>query len=195
MNAERTAIVIGAGASGLSAAHRLKQQGVHVIVVEASSKVGGRVFHDTSLSQWPLELGPEFVHGEKENLLIDLVSRGLRGKPGAELIELEWPNFYYFGKEGTLVPAAEADELDDVSLMHESFEALGELKSSASLPEQTLLQYFAARGLSSRVLDLADAIFANDYVRQHCTDLHTKANRGARGPCKRSEGWWLRAAS
>ena len=29
--------------------------------------------------------------------------------------------------------------------------------------EPTLLQYFASCGLSSRVLDLADAIFANDY--------------------------------
>ena len=160
-----TVVVIGAGASGLSAAKRLQEQGVSVVVLEATDKVGGRVLHDSSLSPWPLELGPEFVHGEKENRLMDLVERGIRGKPDAELVELEWPNYYYFGKEGTLVLASEADEHEDVALMHESFEELAELKTPTELPEQSLLQYFTSKGLSSRVVDLADAIFANDYVR------------------------------
>lgn len=84
-----TVIVIGAGAAGLSAAKRLREEGVSVIVLEASSKIGGRVCNDTSLSKWPLELGPEFVHGEKDNLLIDLVRRGVNGKPDAELVRIE----------------------------------------------------------------------------------------------------------
>eukprot|EP00966_Prymnesium_polylepis_P116793 2699002-Prymnesium_polylepis.1 len=81
---------------------------------------------------------------------MDLVASGIRGKPDAELIELEWPNYYYFGKEGALVLASEADEDDDVALMHESFEGLAELQPSAELPEQSLLQYFTSRGLGSR---------------------------------------------
>jgi len=73
--------------------------------------------------------------------------------------------------------AEEPDEQPDVALMHESFEKLGEISPAtfsagemAPPPcgaeaegEPTLLQYFASCGLSSRVLDLADAIFANDY--------------------------------
>ena len=60
--------------------------------------------------------------------------------------------------------------------MHEAFERLGEARlageaaggasaagGDAPLAEQSLLQYFAASGCSSRVLDLADAIYANDY--------------------------------
>ena len=62
--------------------------------------------------------------------------------------------------------ASEADGHEDVALMHESFEELSELKSPTEVEEQSLLQYFTSKGLSSRVVDLADAIFANDYVRR-----------------------------
>lgn len=155
-------VVIGGGAAGLSAARALQACGARVVILEAGAKPGGRVLHDSSLARWPLELGPEFIHGETDNRLLDLVRSGLRGRPDAELVELTWPNYYWFNKEGRLMPAEEADELDDVALMHESFEKLGELEATA-VAEQSLLQYFSSCGLSSRVLDLADAIFANDY--------------------------------
>lgn len=155
-------VIVGAGAAGLSAARELQSRGARVVVLEASAKVGGRVQDDRSLSCWPLELGPEFIHGESDNRLLDLVRSGLDGKPNAELVELEWPNYYYFGKEGVVLPASEADKLDDVALMHEVFEKLGEM-DAAKVADGSLLQYFTGCGLSSRVLDLADAIFANDY--------------------------------
>ena len=159
------AIVIGAGAAGLSAARVLAARGLKAIVVEASDRVGGRVLHDDTLCPYPIELGPEFIHGECDNKLLDLVRSGVDGRPNADVVELEWPNYYYFGKEGDLLSAEAADEQPDVAAMHEAFEALSEHNEefAHTLPEQSLLQYFASSGLSSRVLDLADAIFANDY--------------------------------
>ena len=75
------AIVIGAGAAGLSAARVLAARGLKAIVVEASDRVGGRVLHDDTLCPYPIELGPEFIHGECDNKLLDLVRSGVDGRP------------------------------------------------------------------------------------------------------------------
>ena len=56
-------VVVGAGAAGLSAAKALDSKGLKVVVLEASDRVGGRVLQDVSLCGWPIELGPEFIHG------------------------------------------------------------------------------------------------------------------------------------
>jgi hypothetical protein len=40
---------------------------------------------------------------------------------------------------------------------------LGEMDADL-VPEETLLQYFARMNVPSRVLDMGDAIFANDYA-------------------------------
>ena len=58
-------VVIGAGAAGLMAARELKQRGRKVLVLEASSRLGGRILTKTVASAGvPIELGAEFVHGE-----------------------------------------------------------------------------------------------------------------------------------
>jgi monoamine oxidase len=60
-------LVIGAGVTGLTAASRLKKAGFRVEVVEARDRVGGRIlteFHP--LSEDPIELGAELVHGLPE---------------------------------------------------------------------------------------------------------------------------------
>ena len=58
-------IVVGAGAAGLAAARRLSEAGARVIVLEARSRIGGRVLtiHDQR-SPAAIELGAEFLHGE-----------------------------------------------------------------------------------------------------------------------------------
>jgi monoamine oxidase len=57
-------IVIGAGVSGLCCAERLVEQGYKVLVLEASSRAGGRVFpHSEPGLDTPIELGAEFIHG------------------------------------------------------------------------------------------------------------------------------------
>ena len=58
-------VIIGAGAAGLMAARELVRAGKRVVVLEASHRVGGRVLTlFETRAGIPVELGPEFVHGD-----------------------------------------------------------------------------------------------------------------------------------
>ena len=57
-------IVIGAGAAGLAAASKLGRAGVSVLVLEARDRIGGRIHTQWDpVSDTPIELGAEFIHG------------------------------------------------------------------------------------------------------------------------------------
>jgi monoamine oxidase len=63
---ENSLIVVGAGVAGLAAAEVLARAGRRVTVLEARDRVGGRIH--TIVGQGgapPVELGAEFIHGEK----------------------------------------------------------------------------------------------------------------------------------
>ncbi len=57
-------LVVGAGAAGLAAAHRLSEHGLSVAVLEARDRIGGRISTTWPAGRgFPVELGAEFVHG------------------------------------------------------------------------------------------------------------------------------------
>jgi monoamine oxidase len=61
---EADVVVLGAGLAGLTAAHRLSERGHHVIVLEASDRVGGRTWrHDFVVKGQPMriEAGGQFT--------------------------------------------------------------------------------------------------------------------------------------
>ncbi|MBS0521129.1 MAG: FAD-dependent oxidoreductase [Proteobacteria bacterium] len=66
-NGERV-VVVGAGMAGVVAARLLKDSGFAVTVLEARSRLGGRVWTDGSLGV-PLDLGGSWVHGVAGNPL------------------------------------------------------------------------------------------------------------------------------
>ena len=72
------AIVIGAGAAGLSAAGKLAEAGMRVDLVEARNRIGGRIF-TCRREGWPLpiELGAEFVHGRPPEVFRRVEEAGL----------------------------------------------------------------------------------------------------------------------
>ncbi|MEM9838220.1 MAG: FAD-dependent oxidoreductase [Pseudomonadota bacterium] len=63
--------VVGAGISGLAAAHALAMAGRLVTVYEARDRIGGRVWTNDALGT-PLDLGASWIHGTKNNPLTDL---------------------------------------------------------------------------------------------------------------------------
>jgi monoamine oxidase len=65
MSNDFDAIIIGAGAAGLTAAAALGDAGLKVVVCEARDRIGGRMFtvHDPVCNA-PVEFGAEFIHGK-----------------------------------------------------------------------------------------------------------------------------------
>lgn len=63
-------IIVGAGAAGITAAIKLAKAGLSVALLEARSRLGGRMLtlHDKDTGA-AVELGAEFIHGKPPEIL------------------------------------------------------------------------------------------------------------------------------
>ena len=73
---EADIVVIGAGAAGIAAARRIMAANRKVIVVEASSQIGGRCQTDTSTFDVPFDRGARWMHNPETNPMIKLARIG-----------------------------------------------------------------------------------------------------------------------
>ena len=67
--------IIGGGIAGLAAARELTAKGLECKVLEASARLGGRIW-TTTLGGLPIELGAEFIHGKPPELYELAVAAG-----------------------------------------------------------------------------------------------------------------------
>lgn len=77
---DRDVVIIGAGASGLTAAAALQKAGFSVAVLEARDRVGGRLLTD-QIEGAVLEVGGQWVSPDQHALKAMLVELGLRTYP------------------------------------------------------------------------------------------------------------------
>ncbi|HYB99841.1 MAG TPA: NAD(P)/FAD-dependent oxidoreductase [Candidatus Limnocylindrales bacterium] len=81
MTAAPTVAIVGAGVAGLTAAQRLAGQGLAVTVLEARSRLGGRIDTRHDFGPCAIELGAEFVHGRHRELVRLIEEAGLHLEP------------------------------------------------------------------------------------------------------------------
>lgn len=79
-------VILGAGAAGLTCAYRLQQSGIHAMVVEASPRVGGRMYSLQNFfpDDQVAELGGELIDTDHHAV------RNLARELGLELIDLTY---------------------------------------------------------------------------------------------------------
>ncbi len=75
-------LIIGGGIAGLTAARCLTEAGLHVTLLEARDRLGGRIYTQPE-AQYPVELGAEFVHGRPQELL------ALAAEAGVPIVPVE----------------------------------------------------------------------------------------------------------
>lgn len=66
-------VILGAGAAGIAAATKLIENGFgNVTILEAENRIGGRI-HSVAFGGTIVDLGAQWVHGEEDNIVYDLV--------------------------------------------------------------------------------------------------------------------------
>ena len=59
---EGKVVIIGAGSAGLAAANVLENNNISYVVLEATDRYGGRLKKDTTLADFPIDMGAEWIH-------------------------------------------------------------------------------------------------------------------------------------
>ena len=101
------AIVVGAGAAGLSAARRLQAAGQRVTVLEARDRIGGRAWTSDALGP-PVDLGASWIHGTTDNPLTPLARAA-----HLRFIHTDFDRFGSFDVDGHLLTEREETPIYD----------------------------------------------------------------------------------
>lgn len=95
--------VVGAGAAGIAAAHRLGDLGLTYVLVEAGSRVGGRAYAESDTFGVPYDHGAHWVQNERANPYF------ARGKASGHRFYKATDNWSIYADAG---PATEAQEAE-----------------------------------------------------------------------------------
>lgn len=147
-------IIIGAGAAGLAAARKLQDAGQTVCILEARDRIGGRIWTDYSFTDFPLEYGAEFIHGEDAATHELVRLAGDKTLPAPRKQGLRW---------GTEKGAQPLDELPTPlrSTLNRLSRAYQQLPIKANLTaDESLGDHLYRQGFSAEEVAMADVLLA-----------------------------------
>lgn len=145
-------LILGAGVAGLAAAQALLHDELDVLVLEARDRLGGRAHTDTTFAGFPLELGAEFVHGERAATWRLIDELGLRTVHWNKR-EDSWVRL----GDGRRLLMAEARTLSPAFDLSRTFE----LRDLPPRPLESFGAYLERAGASLETLDYVRRAFAN----------------------------------
>lgn len=174
--ADRRVLVVGAGIAGMTVAYRLRQAGIPVDVVEASSRIGGRLKSVNGNPDSPstVELGGEFIdtrHTAVRNLAAEL---------GLELADLKQadaglvPEIFYF--EGrplsheavaeAFVPMAQQITRDLKALGSQDFTYRNPSPHGRKLDRLSIADYISSVDIDPMLEKLVRVAYITEYGRE-----------------------------
>lgn len=154
---ERSVLVIGAGVAGLAAAQTLLRNGFDVVVLEATDRIGGRLWTEHDMGA-PFEVGAGWIHGPEGNPMSVLATT-----VGAEIFVTDDESLEVMYADGETVPDSIIVDAE------EAMESIYELVDEE-----------AGRGESlTDTLNRLDPDFLDDPVRRWMTSAYTEFDNGA----------------
>lgn len=129
--------VIGAGLAGLRCADILLQYGFKVTVLEGRNRIGGRVHQETLQNGHMADLGPNWIHGTKDNPILDIASE-TKTETGS------WDTrSYLFDESGDLLSLDEGERYASImwDMVQDAFDYSNEHCSEIS-PNDNLWDFF-----------------------------------------------------
>ncbi len=99
-------VIVGAGAAGIAAAHKLRERGVSFVHVEAASRVGGRAYTESTTFGVPYDHGAHWVQNQSRNPYFD------RAKDSEYRFYRAPENYGIYGTDGPATPAEETEFWD-----------------------------------------------------------------------------------
>lgn len=163
-------VVIGAGVSGLYTAYLLRKKDplLRLLVLETSSRLGGRILTKTGFAPWPIDLGGEFVHGEKtlhkqfcDEHGLKLIRTFCSFPPHPYFKDRPTAEYVWLPQQGRLITWTNLYETDN------DFKHL--IKELILLPETAagkdcdMLTHLVSRGVAQHMITLADSIYAKTW--------------------------------
>jgi monoamine oxidase len=166
-----TVLVVGAGIAGLSAARQLVSAGYSVIVLEARSRVGGRVWTDDTWDGAPAELGAQWILRATENPIFKLANDW-----GLPTMRSNWGAIALYDELGRLLPRRDYPALEArLANVVERVRALRTARQEAGEPDISLRE-----GLDSVLTELCPSegersslgyILTTDIEHEYAADL------------------------
>ncbi len=145
-------LIVGAGAAGLAAGQALAEAGIPALILEARGRIGGRVQTQYDFAASPVELGAEFVHGEKANL------HAIARKYGIQPLGIQRFDHLWWGDPGQ--PARPLAELPNAQIIRDLLKTWDALGTDPLDQDCSLKDFLLAQGWDPQVLEMADALLA-----------------------------------